>query len=100
MGSHGHSGAGWEVGLGHQVRGKKQVCRGEEEGAGGTEATLLTQPKANCSGNILCPGTSSTVETLAVVIPPHHASQPEPGSTAQLKLWFQPWLASTPANGC
>lgn len=41
--------AGWAVGLGQQVRGRREVCRGEEEGLLG--ATLLVQSKANCSRN-------------------------------------------------
>lgn len=49
VGSHRHSGepvpldAGWEVGLGRQVRGRKGVCGGEEEGR--TGATVLFSPR-------------------------------------------------------
>ena len=45
---------GCEVGLGHQVRGRKGVCQGKEEERGWSHPTDSFQPKANCSGSNYC----------------------------------------------
>lgn len=78
-GSHRHTGkpvppdAGWEVGLGHQMRGRKGVCQGKEEEGDWSHPTDSFQPKANCSGSKYCVlALVHSRDTVAVVIPLPH----------------------------
>lgn len=69
VGSHRHSGepgpldAGWEAGLGHQVRSRKRVCWGKEEGWGDWSHPTYSAQRYLLWKQVPCPGISSTVDT-------------------------------------